>query len=145
MNSCMIFQAHVAALASAVSVAKEKLVLFAAVLFLLPFNRPNKCNEHQMLHRNVMNDCVEEIPNFIFLCRNFMVTESPLAVIVKWQTERLWSALEMVILRHDATQSFLFLMLHQEKAAPRGKLQELRYQLLFGFRGSAAWAVQKLH
>lgn len=72
----MIFQAHVAASASEVSIVKEKLVLFAAVLSLFPFNRPNKCNEHQMLHRNVINDCVEEIPNFIFLCRNFMVTES---------------------------------------------------------------------
>lgn len=31
MNSCMIFQAHVAALAPEVSVVKEKLVFFAAV------------------------------------------------------------------------------------------------------------------
>lgn len=69
----MIFQAHVAALASEVSIVKEKLVSFAAVLSSFPFNRPNKCNEHQMLHRNVLNDCVEEIPKFIFLCRNFMV------------------------------------------------------------------------
>lgn len=82
MNSCMIFQAHVAASASEVSVVKEKLVFFAAVLSSFPLKRPNKCNRHQMLHRNVINDCVEEIPNFIFLCRNFMVPESPLAVFL---------------------------------------------------------------
>lgn len=79
MNSCMVFQAHVAALASEV---KEKLVFFAAVLSSFPLNRPNKCNGHQMLHRNVIDNCVEEIPNFIFLCRNFMVPESPLAVFL---------------------------------------------------------------
>lgn len=78
----MIFQAHVAASASEVSVVKEKLGFFAAVLSLFPLKRPNKCNEHQMLHRNVINDCVEEIPNFIFLCRNSMVPESPLAVFL---------------------------------------------------------------
>lgn len=82
MNSCMIFQAHVAASASEVSVVKEKLVFFAAVLSSFPLNRPNKCNGHQMLHRNVTDDCVKEIPNFIFLCRNFMVPESPLAVFL---------------------------------------------------------------
>lgn len=82
MNSCMIFQAHVAALAPEVSVVKEKLVFFAAVLSSFPSNRPNKCNGHQMLHRNVIDDCVEKIPNFIFLCRNFMVLESPLAVFL---------------------------------------------------------------
>lgn len=69
MNSCMVFQAHVAASASEVSVVTEKLVFFAALLSSLPLKRPNKCNGHQMLHRNVIDDCVEEIPNFIFLCR----------------------------------------------------------------------------
>lgn len=82
MNSCMIFKAHVAASASEVSVVKEKLVFFAAVLSSFPLNRPNKCNGHQILHRNVMDDCVKEIPNFIFICRNFMVPESPLAVFL---------------------------------------------------------------
>lgn len=72
----MILQAHAAASASEVSIVEEKFVLFAAVLSSFPFTRPNKCNEHQMLHRNVINDCVEDIPNFIFLCRNVMVTES---------------------------------------------------------------------
>lgn len=65
----MVFQAHVAASASEVSVMTEKLVFFAALLSSLPLKRPNKCNGHQMLHRNVIDDCVEEIPNFIFLCR----------------------------------------------------------------------------
>lgn len=79
MNSCMIFQAHVAASASEVSVVKEKLVFFAAVLSSFPLNRPNKCNGHQMLHRNVIDDCGKNT-KFFFLCRNFMVPESPLAV-----------------------------------------------------------------
>lgn len=62
----MIFQAHVAASASEVSVVKEKLVFFAAVLSSFPLNRPNKCNGHQMLHRNVIDDCVEKNTKFYF-------------------------------------------------------------------------------
>lgn len=76
MNSCMIFQAHVAASASEVSVVKEKLVFFAAVLSSFPLNRPNKCNGHQMLHRNVIDDCVEKIPNFFSLQKLYGSRES---------------------------------------------------------------------
>lgn len=63
----MIFQAHVAASASEVSIVKKR-SWFYLQLFCPRFlcNRPNKCNEHQMLHRNVINDCVEEIYQILF-------------------------------------------------------------------------------
>lgn len=144
MNSCMIFQAHVAASASEVFVVKEKLVLFAAVLFLLPFNRPNKCNEHQMLHRNVMNDCVEEIPNFIFLCRNFMVTESPLAVILKWQS---WTFVKCVENGHFKTWCYpKFSVSHVASRKSSSQRQAAGAQVptaVWVLRLSKSWAVQK--